>query len=79
MDEQNNNIQTISTTDTVNVSAVKQNSNILSNQINVRLSDSDLLIIDENITRMESDNPGLRVSRGEMFRILFLRGASSNG
>lgn len=82
MDDKVNTVENISTSETaetVNVSAVKQASSILSNQINVRLSDSDLLILDENIIKMERDNPGLRVSRGEMFRILFLRGASNNG
>lgn len=75
MSDSNNNI----TSETVNISVAKPNPNILSNQINVRLSDSDMLLVDENIIKMERDNPGLKVSRGEMVRILLLKGASNNG
>lgn len=55
----------------------KLESSNLSNQLNVRLSDIELKVIDEHIEKIEKQYPGLRVSRSEMGRILMLRGASN--
>jgi hypothetical protein len=77
----NNNLDTVSS-ETVNVTSSPK-SDVLSNQINIRLTDMDISIIDENIFKMEKDNPGLKVSRSEMARMLLIRGysikASTNG
>ncbi len=49
---------------------------VLDQQLNIRFSDEDIERIDAALKKLESSNPGLKVSRSEMGRILVLKGLS---
>lgn len=49
----------------------------LNKQLNISLSDEQFDLIDLEIEKMEKQNPGLKVSRSEMGRMLLLRGLNN--